>query len=141
MSIRPFETGNSMRTFFCHDQTSTFSFEITRYIFHLLGENSLRGNAPSVNFFPVTPVVQYEQTEILGWYYRCPNGFRVVGCCSRIASMIWYLSFARYRLEALREPASSYLNSLTDAQNYSDISDDGEDESDDENSQTLYTLA
>ncbi|CAF4651087.1 unnamed protein product [Rotaria sp. Silwood2] len=85
--------------------------------------------------------IQYDQKEILGWYCRCPNGCRVVGCCSHIASVIWYLSFARYHPEALRESASSYLNSLTDAQNYSDISDDDGNESDDDNSQTLYTLA
>lgn len=85
--------------------------------------------------------VQYDQKEILGWYCRCPNGCRVVGCCSHIASVIWYLSFARYHPEVLRESASSYLNSLTDAQNYSDISDDDGSESDDDNSQTLYTLA
>ncbi|CAF2672623.1 unnamed protein product [Rotaria sp. Silwood2] len=85
--------------------------------------------------------VQYDQKEILGWYCRCPNGCRVIGCCSHIASVIWYLSFARYHPEALRESASSYLNSLTDAQNYSDVSDDDGNESDDDNSQTLYTLA
>jgi hypothetical protein len=85
--------------------------------------------------------VQYNEKEILGWYYRCPNGCRVVGCCSHTASVIWYLSFARYHPEALRKSASSYLNSLTDTQNYSDISDDDENESDDDNSQTSYTLA
>ncbi|CAF3659116.1 unnamed protein product [Rotaria socialis] len=59
--------------------------------------------------------VQYNKNEILGWYCRCPNGCRVVGCCSHIASVIWFLSFARYHPEALRESASSYLNSITDA--------------------------
>ncbi|CAF4651949.1 unnamed protein product, partial [Rotaria socialis] len=85
--------------------------------------------------------VQYNKNEILGWYCRCPNGCRVVGCCSHIASVIWFLSFARYHPEALRESASSYLNSITDAPNYSDVSDDDGNESDDDTSQTLYTLA
>ena len=85
--------------------------------------------------------IQYDQKQILGWYCRCPNGCRVVGCCSHISSVIWYLSFARFHPEVLRESASSYLDSLTDAQNYSDISDDDGNESDDDNSQTLYTLA
>ncbi|CAF4633414.1 unnamed protein product [Rotaria magnacalcarata] len=85
--------------------------------------------------------VQYNKNEILGWYCRCPNGCRVVGCCSHIASVTWFLSFARYHPEALRESASSYLNSITDAPNYSDVSDDDGNESDDDTSQTLYTLA
>ena len=85
--------------------------------------------------------IQYDQKEILGWYCLCPNGCRLVGCCSHVASVIWYLSFARYHPEALRESASSYLKSLIDPQNYSDISDDDGNDSDDDNFQTLYTLA
>ena len=85
--------------------------------------------------------IQYDQKQILGWYCRCPNGCRVVGCCSHVSSVIWYLSFARFHPEVLRESSSSYLNSLTNAQNYSDISNDDGNESVDDNSQTLYTLA
>lgn len=41
---------------------------------------------------------------ILGWYCKCPSGARVLGCCSHVASVLWYLGFARY--ETFHFPAS-----------------------------------
>lgn len=34
--------------------------------------------------------------SITGWYCKCPNGSRIVGCCAHVAAIIWYLSYARY---------------------------------------------
>lgn len=33
---------------------------------------------------------------IRAWYCTCSSGARTVGCCGHIASIIWYLSYARH---------------------------------------------
>ena len=40
--------------------------------------------------------IQYSSTNegadaITGWYCTCPVGARLVGCCSHIAAVLWYL--------------------------------------------------
>ncbi len=83
--------------------------------------------------------IQYNPQNITGWYCKCPNGSRVVGCCAHIASVIYYLAFARYNPQDLQPRSSKYYTSLTDAVDYSEISDT--DTTDDENdSNTLYYL-
>ncbi|KAJ8685115.1 hypothetical protein QAD02_020908 [Eretmocerus hayati] len=39
---------------------------------------------------------------ILGYYCECANGLRTVGCCSHVASMVYYLSQARYLSQIIR---------------------------------------
>ena len=41
---------------------------------------------------------------IQSWYCTCKNGTRTVGCCSHIASIIYYFSLAKY-LDNLADPA------------------------------------
>lgn len=70
---------------------------------------------------------------IKGWYCKCKNGARVVGCCAHIASVLWYLGFYRHQPKSEREQSfkSQYMNSLTDAaQKDWDSSSSGDDESD-----------
>ena len=86
--------------------------------------------------------IRYSTQEVLGWYCTCPAGARVVGSCAHCASIMWYLAFARHNKEQLTQESSSFLNSLTDAAEYSDISDNEDDDgtdSDDEN--TLFSFA
>ena len=59
--------------------------------------------------------VQYSSNIVLGWYCTCPAGARVVGCCAHVASIVWYLSFARFHPEQLKQECSSFLNSFADA--------------------------
>jgi hypothetical protein len=40
--------------------------------------------------------IQYNTQNITGWYCKCQNESRVVGCCTHIASVMYYLAFARY---------------------------------------------
>ncbi|CAF4576898.1 unnamed protein product [Rotaria sp. Silwood2] len=83
--------------------------------------------------------IQYNTQNITGWYCKCPNGSRVVGCCAHIASVMYYLAFARYSPQHLQPRSSKYYTSLTDAVDYSEISDtDTSDDEDDSN--TLYYL-
>ncbi|XP_026464766.1 uncharacterized protein LOC113367370 [Ctenocephalides felis] len=40
--------------------------------------------------------------SILRYCCSCPNGLRTVGCCSHIAAIIYYMSFARYLSRIIR---------------------------------------
>ena len=53
---------------------------------------------------------------------------------------MWYLSFARHHPGQLKQESSSFLNSLTDAADYSDISDESDIETDSDDDNALYTL-
>lgn len=43
--------------------------------------------------------IQYSFSEepIQAWYCQCTAGARSLGCCGHIASVLWYLSYARYK--------------------------------------------
>lgn len=40
--------------------------------------------------------IHYSESTVESWYCTCRAGARVVGMCSHIAAVIWYLSSARY---------------------------------------------
>ena len=85
--------------------------------------------------------IRYLAQEILGWYCTCPAGARTVGCCAHVASIIWYLSFARFHPEHLKQESSSFFNSFTDVAEFSDMSDDTEPDTDSDDENTFYSLA
>ena len=41
--------------------------------------------------------IEYSPTEVTAWYCKCRAGARVVGVCSHIASILWYLGYARHK--------------------------------------------
>ena len=42
------------------------------------------------------PKKEESDAGIKGWYCQCKPGKRQVGCCAHIASILWYLGFARH---------------------------------------------
>ncbi len=70
--------------------------------------------------------------SISAWKCTCKVGKRKVGCCSDIASLIFYLSCGKYE-EKLKKPGYS-LNSIFLKMGLPVESDDGEDDDDFENS-------
>lgn len=40
--------------------------------------------------------IQYTESAVTAWYCKCRAGARVVGVCSHIASVVWYLGFAKH---------------------------------------------
>ena len=40
--------------------------------------------------------IEYEPARITGWYCQCKAGSRVLGACAHVASVLWYLGFARH---------------------------------------------
>lgn len=37
----------------------------------------------------------YDECNVISWYCKCRTGSRVVGMCAHVASVIWYLAYAR----------------------------------------------
>lgn len=55
--------------------------------------------------------IQYSEVQVIGWYCQCKVGTRVVGKCSHVTSIIWYLGLGRFNersFESLRD-WSKYL--------------------------------
>ena len=40
--------------------------------------------------------IQYDEIQVKAWYCQCKSGARVVGTCAHVASVLWYLGFARH---------------------------------------------
>ena len=74
--------------------------------------------------------IKYDPTDepvdsIQEWLCTCKNGKRTVGCCSHIASIIYYLSFGRYN--KLTSPASILDSIIINRRIESDNEEDDED--------------
>ena len=41
--------------------------------------------------------IKYSPVSVESWYCKCRAGARVIGCCSHLASIMWYLGFARHQ--------------------------------------------
>jgi SWIM zinc finger len=48
--------------------------------------------------------------SVSGYSCSCPNGLRTVGCCAHIATVLWYLGYARH-LSEIPIPAA-FLNNV-----------------------------
>lgn len=57
---------------------------------------------------------QNEDDRILGYYCTCRSGARTLGCCAHVASVIWFLGFARHQ-EGVKYPSASLLPVVLDA--------------------------
>ncbi len=80
--------------------------------------------------------IQFDSTQVIAWYCTCPGGPRVVGCCSHIASAIWFLGYERYQTTTTRKPSTTNTTNI----HYADDISDFEPSSDDEENDSLYTL-
>ncbi|CAF4189825.1 unnamed protein product [Rotaria sordida] len=77
--------------------------------------------------------IHHSKDEIKGWYCTCPDGAKVVGCCSHIASVIWYLAYERFQSEERPKPSGTYISLVDDSIVLSDFYDSSEaDDSDDD---------
>lgn len=57
-----------------------------------------------------------DDEEIEGYYCTCPNGARTLGACAHIASILWFLGYARHQRN-VKYPRSTLLQSVLDAGN------------------------
>ncbi|CAF5183346.1 unnamed protein product, partial [Rotaria magnacalcarata] len=83
------------------------------------------------------PTIHFTDQAILGWWCDCFTGARFLGCCSHIASAIWFLSYQRWQTQQRHMPSGEYKNLTTDSIQVSDFYDS----SDDDDDSQRYSLA
>ncbi|CAF4547048.1 unnamed protein product, partial [Rotaria socialis] len=83
------------------------------------------------------PTIHFTDQAILGWWCDCFTGARFLGCCSHIASAIWFLSYQRWQTQQRQMPSGEYKNLTTDSIQVSDFYDS----SDDDDDSQRYSLA
>ncbi|CAF2002112.1 unnamed protein product [Rotaria magnacalcarata] len=94
-------------------------------------QNLLRANLQSKhsNRKDYNVLIQYNDQTVIAACCACRNGNRNIGCCSHIASIIWYLGIARHdKHKYLNHRSSSYMKLFEDAAEVSDRSSDEEDD-------------
>lgn len=57
-----------------------------------------------------------QRVPIEGYYCTCKSGARTLGTCAHVASVLWYLGYARYE-ENVKYPSTRLLNTVQDASN------------------------
>jgi len=83
-----------------------------------------------VNRTTYHPTIRFTPEEISDWWCDCPAGSRFLGCCSHVASAVWFLSFERWQTESRHMPSETFINFFADAAALPDLFDSTE-ESDD----------
>ncbi|CAF5219369.1 unnamed protein product, partial [Rotaria magnacalcarata] len=77
--------------------------------------------------------IRFTREEILDWWCDCTAGNCVIGCCSHIASAIWFLSFERWQTQSSPKLSGTFINFVADAAAQQELSDStNDDETDDE---------
>lgn len=109
------------------DPNGAFNINILNQEMHLLRARiqSRHSSSEKYNLW-----IKYSTYDIEGWYCTCMVGARIVGCCSHISSVIWYLSYARFETKELQQRSSNYLDQFIDAPDYQTDSDDENNDSD-----------
>lgn len=73
--------------------------------------------------------LRFSITDILAWYCKCRAGARVVGMCSHVAAVVWYLSYARH-LQCDKYGVRDWGECLSDAADIPVLIDDSESDTD-----------
>lgn len=60
--------------------------------------------------------LENDDEPILGYYCTCKSGSRTLGTCAHVASVLWYLSYARHQPN-VKYPSTALLENITDAGN------------------------
>lgn len=74
--------------------------------------------------------IRFDECSVQGWYCKCKAGARVVGTCAHVASVIWFLGFARHTENGALSRRKDWSNFMLDAANIAEpIEIDGSDDS------------
>jgi len=106
--------------------------------FKIISSNFYSRHSNNIEYFTVLKYIPDEM--ITKWICLRLSGTRTCGCCSHIASLINYLSYARFLSEPLRKPGAS-LNHVLLTLKKDEFSED--EEIDDESTLTavIYTIS
>jgi hypothetical protein len=82
--------------------------------------------------------VQYDPSKtgaesIEGWYCGCQTGMRTVGCCSHVATVLWYFGYFRNSSDA-KMPEKKFMKYILDASNPAMMEESSSGEESDEES-------
>lgn len=77
------------------------------------------------------PTIQFTTEEISNWWCDCPIGNTLIGCCSHVASAVWFLSFQRWQFQKRSMPSGDFINFLRDSKELSDFYDSTDNDDDD----------
>jgi len=75
--------------------------------------------------------VQFDSKQVLAWYCTCAAGARTVGCCSHVATAIWFLGYERHQLTINRQLSATNTTNIHYSENISDFEPSSDDEEDD----------
>lgn len=67
--------------------------------------------------------IQFNETQIIATYCKCRAGARVVGVCSHVAAVLWFLGFSRHAQRQCSYGVQNWGDSLQDAAAVIDDSD------------------
>ena len=73
--------------------------------------------------------LKFSSTDIDAWYCKCRAGERVVGMCSHIAAVVWYLSYSRHE-QNQKYGIQNWGEYLTDASKVPETIDDTDSDTD-----------
>ena len=60
------------------------------------------------------PYVDDGEGPIIGYYCTCKAEARTLGSCAHVASILWYLGYARH-IKIVKYPSKKFLRSIDDA--------------------------
>lgn len=69
-----------------------------------------------VSYIPEDQIEEDDEEVITGYYCTCQSGARTLGTCAHVASVLWYLGYARHQA-AIKWPQSNLLHATMDAAN------------------------
>lgn len=50
-----------------------------------------------------------------GWYCQCKAGQRTVGCCAHVATVVWYLGWARHHSYTVSKRLHKFWETVIDS--------------------------
>lgn len=59
--------------------------------------------------------IQFNETQVIATYCKCRAGARVVGVCSHVAAVLWFLGFSRHEQRSGSYGVQNWGDSLQDA--------------------------
>ncbi|CAF1651629.1 unnamed protein product [Adineta ricciae] len=111
-----------------NDLTATvpYSIQMCRSFPNLIRASTQSTQSQRRSYYPT---IQLSSDEILGWWCDCPVGSRVLGCCSHVLPVIWFLCHRRWQSNSRRRTSTDLMSFFTDSVPISDFYDSSDDES------------
>jgi hypothetical protein len=79
--------------------------------FKIISSHFYSRHSNSTEYFVVLKYIANDENSIQ-WKCSCLSGQRTCGCCSHIAALIYYLSFARFQPDSLKNPGMSLSRAI-----------------------------